>query len=111
MQEQKIRRNVPRCSRKVINGFIRPTAAVVQELLEGASGNLAADYSLASMEWPRVSFYNHSAVAMANSRFAGRDRDEHLTCLVTCWSVVDSNNGGDPCRSVLNGFSLLSIPR
>jgi len=61
----------------------------------------AADYSPAWIGWPRVSFYNHSALAMANSRFAGRDRDEHLTGLVTCWSVVDSHNGGELCRLVL----------
>jgi hypothetical protein len=51
--------------------------------LKAHAATSAADYSAASIGWASVSFYNHSAVAMAKQDFAGRDRDEHPTCLMT----------------------------
>jgi hypothetical protein len=75
------------------------------------AATFAADYSPASIGWPRVSFYNHSAVAMANTRSCRPGPRRAPDLLRDCGSVADGNDGGELCRLVLNGFSFLSMPR
>ena len=70
----------------------------------------AADYSTASIGWPGVSFYNRFAVAIGEHEFAGRDRDEHRTCLMIAGLLPIEMNGGELCRLVLNALSFLSVP-
>ena len=112
MQERKIGSlspGMPPKSSKPIHTTHRPWSYMSYWKVPRAT--FAADYSPASIGWPRVSFYNHSAVAMANARFCrpGPRRAPDLSS--ACCSGADRNNGGELCRLGLNGFSFLSMPR
>ena len=112
MQERTIRRlspgMEPKCSKRI---HTTPRQWSYMSYWKVPGATFAADYSPASIGWPRVSFYNHSAVAMANARFCrpGPRRAPDLSS--DCWSGADRNNGGELCRLGLNGFSFLSMPR
>jgi hypothetical protein len=111
MQEQKIRRLSLEMQQSGKRIHTTHRQCSYMSYCKVPRATFAADYRPASIGWPRVSFYNHSAVAMANTRLCRPGPRRAPDLPVICWSVADSNNGGELCRMVLNGFSLLSMPR